>query len=271
MGEYTSFTLDRPRDGVVTMTLNRPDRLNAFNYAMIEEIHAYLDELLDDLSTRILVLTGAGRAFCAGTDLKDGRTGQGDGSPPSVGRQSHRQRRIADVIHRMRAIPQPIVAAVNGVAAGGGFSMAMASDIRIAAQSAKFIASFINVGISSGDLGSSYFLPRLVGLSRAAEILYTGREVLADEAERIGLVSRVVPDGQALEAALETVDVMLAKSPFGLMMTKEVVNASIEAASLEAHLRMENRTQTLAVQTGDLKRAAEAFREKRPPDFSSID
>ncbi|MEY4863658.1 MAG: hypothetical protein RLZ51_1753, partial [Pseudomonadota bacterium] len=162
----------------------------------------------------------------------------------------------------LRRIPQPVIAAVNGVAAGGGFCFTLAADIRIAAQSARFVASFINIGLSAGEIGSTYLLPRLVGVSRAADILYTGREVGAAEAERIGLVSRVVDDGQAVNAALEVAEVMLGKTPFGLRMTKEVLDTNIDAPSLESALQLENRTQQLAVQSDGFKQAIERFNQR---------
>ena len=143
----------------------------------------------------------------------------------------------------------------------------MACDVRVAAESAKFICSFITIGLSGGDVGSTYFLPRLIGMSRASELLYTGRAMGAAEAERIGYVSRVVPDGESVSAALDIARTILEKSPFGIRMTKEMLNHSLDAGSLEAALYMENRSQTLAVQTGDFREAIQAFHEKRPPNF----
>jgi enoyl-CoA hydratase/carnithine racemase len=267
MTTYKSLAVTEPEPGIAVVTLNRPDRLNAFDYAMVEEIHAFLTEMEAASSVRVVILTGAGRGFSAGTDLKASRSA--DGEPVNVARQMRAQRFIADMVLHMRRIPQPIIAAINGVAAGGGFSLTMATDIRIAAQGARFICSYINVGLSSGEIGSSYFLPRLVGLSRAADLLYTGRTMDADEALRIGYVSRVVPDGEALNSAMETARILLEKSPFGLRMTKEVLNHSIDAQSLEAALYMENRTQTLGVVSGDFRVAAKAFTEKRKPVYDT--
>ena len=151
-------------------------------------------------------------------------------------------------------------------AAGGGFCFSLAADIRIAAQSARFVASFINIGLSAGEIGSTYLLPRLIGVSRAAEILFTGREVGATEAERIGLVSRLVPDGQSVAAALEVARVMLDKSPFGLRMTKEVLDLNVDAPSLESALQLENRTQQLAVRSDAFIESIERFntRSRKP-------
>lgn len=277
MPAWNTVTLESPEPGIAVLTLNRPKALNAITYEMIEDFHAALTHLESDLATRVVILTGAGRGFCAGTDLKAGREsgGAGGGESPStsdrrgvdVSRIYRGQRRLADLVLHMRKIPQPIIAAVNGAAAGGGFSFSMAADIRVASESAKFIVSFINVGVSAGDVGSSYFLPRLIGLSRASDLMYTGRPMDAGEAERCGYVSRVVPDGQAVPAALEIARVLLAKGPFGLRMTKEILNHALEASSLEAQLYMENRTQSLAVTGGDFQIAIDAFREGRPPVY----
>lgn len=267
MPEYSTIRLEKSEKGIAVLTLDRPDRLNAISRQMIDELHECLSTLNEDLNTRVLILTGEGRGFCSGTDLKTDRDGESANSSAAVATLYAGQRKLADLILHMRKIPQPIIAAINGVAAGGGFAFSMAADIRIAAESARFINSFINVGLSAGDVGSTYFLPRLLGLSRAAEILYTGREVGAEEAERIGYVSKVVPEGKALDEALELARTMLTKSPFGLRMTKEVLNQNIDAPGLEAAIYLENRTQSLAVLTGDFRIAMEAFREKRPPEF----
>lgn len=276
MPDWNTLTLESPQPGIAVLTLNRPKALNAITYEMIEEFHAALTHLESDPATRVVILTGAGRGFCAGTDLKAGTdSGGASGADPSgasaptvdVSRLYRRQRRLADLVLHMRKIPQPIIAAVNGPAAGGGFSFSMAADIRIATKSAKFIVSFINVGLSAGDVGSSYFLPRLIGLSRASDLMLTGRPMDAAEAERCGYVSRVVPDGEALPAAMEIARTLLAKGPFGLRMTKELLNHTLEASGLEAQLYMENRTQSLAVTGGDFQIAIEAFREGRPPVY----
>ena len=222
MPSYETFLVDRPEDGITVLTLNRPDRLNAISWQMVEELHDCYSAFEADTETRVVILTGAGRGFCSGTDLKAGRDRQDEDVDirASISRHSRRQRRIGDLSLHMRKIPQPMIAAVNGVAAGGGFSFAMACDVRVAAESARFICSFINIGLSSGDVGSSYWLPRLVGFSRAAELLYTGRDLYAPEAMEMGLVSKVVPDGGVMDTALETARSMLEKSPFGLRMTK---------------------------------------------------
>lgn len=265
MSPYNNLKLEYPLEHVALMTFNRPDRLNAISREMIEEFHDLLTRMEGEKSTRVLIITGAGRGFCSGTDLKAGKDAWTN--EYNVSLQMRNQRRLADLPLHMRKIPQPIIGAINGVAAGGGFSFAMACDIRIAAKSARFICPFVNIGISAGEMGSSYFLPRLVGISRASEILYTGREVGSEEAERIGLVSRIVDDGAAVEQALELARVLTQKGPFAIKMTKELLNHSVDAPNAEAQIFLENRTQALCVNTDDFREALKAFSEKRPPCF----
>jgi enoyl-CoA hydratase len=260
-----TLTLTTPRDGVALLTLNRPDRLNAISIGLLREFGEVLHWLQEESDARVLILTGAGAGFCSGTDLKEARERHG-GQRMGVEQGMATQQRLARLILGLRRIPQPVIAAVNGVAAGGGFCFALAADVRIAAHSARFVASFINIGLSAGEIGSTYLLPRLIGVSRAADILYTGREIGSDEAERIGLVSRRVPDGKVVEEALAMADVMLGKTPFGLRMTKEVLDLNVDAPSLEAALQLENRTQQLAVQSDGFRQAVERFnqRTRRP-------
>ena len=255
-------------DGITQITLNRPGRLNAMDHALVAGLHDALDALVDDRSCRVIVLTGAGRGFCAGLDLTDGA------SPPAargLGRAQAGmtvQKSIAGLVPKMRAMPQPIVAAVNGAASGGGLALALASDVRIAATSARFNVAFVRVGLSGCDIGVSWLLPRLVGASRAFELLLTGRFVDATEADRIGLVARVVDDGQVVASARETAELIVANSPFGVRMTKEVMWSQLEVGSLQAGIDLENRTQILASFTGDLTEAMQAFMDKRPARFT---
>jgi enoyl-CoA hydratase len=254
-------------DGITKVELNRPDRLNAMNYDLVQGLHDAFDELAADHACRVIVLTGAGRGFCAGLDLSEGA------SPPAtkgLGRAQAGmtvQKLIAGLIPKMRALPQPIVAAINGPASGGGLALALGSDVRIAASSARFNVAFIRVGLSGCDIGVSWLLPRLVGASRAFELLLTGRFVDAAEADRIGLVSRVVSDGEVVGAARATAELIVANSPFGVRMTKEVMWSQLEIGSLQAGIDLENRTQVLSSFTGDLTEAMAAFVEKRPPRF----
>jgi enoyl-CoA hydratase len=238
------------------------------NYDLVRGLYDTLDELAEDHSCRVIVLTGAGRGFCAGLDLTEGA------SPPAnagLGRAQAGmgvQKMIAGLVPKMRAAPQPIIAAVNGAASGGGLALALASDVRIAAQSARFNVAFIRVGLSGCDIGVSWMLPRLIGASRAFELLLTGRLIDAAEADRIGLVTRVVPDGDVLESALATAELIVGNSPFGVRMTKEVMWSQLEIGSLQAGIDLENRTQVLSSFTGDLTEAMAAFAEKRPPNFN---
>jgi enoyl-CoA hydratase len=260
--------LERVRPGIALLTLNRPARLNAMNYELVRGLYDAFDELEADLSNRVVVLTGAGRGFCAGLDLTEGA------SPPSTAKQGRAQagltvqKMIAGLVPRMRALPQPIIAAVNGAASGGGLALSLASDVRIAAQSARFNVAFIRVGLSGCDIGVSWMLPRLIGASRAFELLLTGRLIDAGEADRIGLVTRVVPDGEVVDSALETAELIVGNSPFGVRMTKEVMWSQLEIGSLQAGIDLENRTQVLSSFTGDLTEAMTAFAEKRPAKFT---
>lgn len=253
------------------LTLNRPERLNAMSPELVEELLNFFTKLSNDFQTRVLIIRGAGRAFCAGLDLKEMKEtirAPGEGELGEVQYRYHKvQQAFADITIRMRRAPQPLIAAVRGPAVGGGFSLALACDIRIAGESARFNAAFIRIGLSGGDMGSSYFLPRLIGLSRAAEYLFTGRFIDAATAERIGLVSRVVHDDQVDEAALELAKEMLQNSPFGLRMTKEVLNLNIDAPSLESAIHLENRTQTICSFTEDAMEGPLAFLEKRAPTY----
>ncbi len=260
--------VDRSRAGIAVVTLNRPDRLNAMNYDLVRGLYDAFDDLENDRSCRVIVLTGAGRGFCAGLDLTEGA------SPPAaagLGRAQAGmtvQKMIAGLVPRMRSAPQPIIAAVNGAASGGGLALSLASDVRIAAQSARFNVAFIRVGLSGCDVGVSWMLPRLIGASRAFELLLTGRLIDAAEADRIGLVTRVVPDADVVDAALETAALIVGNSPFGVRMTKEVMWSQLEIGSLQAGIDLENRTQVLSSFTGDLTEAMAAFAEKRPAQFT---
>jgi enoyl-CoA hydratase len=257
-----TITIDRPRPEVVVITLSRPDRLNAITFELVDELHAALDDLDRDNSCRVVVLTGAGRGFCSGLDLKEitpsSRSVGLEGTAAGLRSQAH----IAALIPHMRAIPQPVIAAINGVAYGGGLALACGCDIRVAAASARLCVQFIKVGLGGCDIGISYTLPRLIGGARAHDLILTARAIDAVEAERIGLVSRVVPDGESLGAALEIADTLCEYSPFGVTITKEVLWANVDAPSIEAAISLENRNQILATTTGDVARAVTAFAQR---------
>jgi len=261
----TYQTLSIRKDGAVDhVTLNRPDSLNALNRRMVEELLDYFGALYWDKSVRIVVIRGAGKAYCAGLDLKERDNSSGPNSPANG---LTRQRQISEIVMRMRRCPQAIVSLVHGPACGGGFALALASDIRIAGASARMNAAFIRIGLSACDIGVSYFLPRLVGTSVASELMLTGRFINADRALRVGLVSEVVPDDKMEEAAATYIDEMLTTSPLGLRMTKECLNMSVDAGSLEAAVAMEDRNQILCSQTGDFNEGVRAFLEKRRPAY----
>jgi enoyl-CoA hydratase/carnithine racemase len=261
--------------------LNRPDKLNAMSFQLFEDLHACLDHLMTNLDCRIVILRGEGRAFCAGLDLTEMNILNTKKKPeefkkfyyldiPEVLKNKvYFQWRLSQVIVKMRKISQPIIAIIQGAATGGGFALALASDIRIAGEKALFNNAFIKLGLSGSDVGTSYFLPRLLGLSRATEILYSGRFVNAKEAEKIGLVLKII-NGDAnklLEAAMEIAENLLAKSPLGLRMTKEAIDLSQDSPSLETMIQLENRAQMLCSESSDVLEGIAAFFDKRKPKF----
>jgi enoyl-CoA hydratase len=259
-------TIDVVQEGAVSWaTLNRPQSLNALNDAMVEDLRGYFAALASDDDTRVVVVRGAGRAFCAGLDLKE--RGQGS-APGSVQAALRRQRRISELVMMMRRLPQPVIACVHGPACGGGFALALAADVRLAGETARMNAAFIRIGLSACDVGVSYFLPRLVGASVAAELLLTGRFIDARRALATGLVSDVVADEELEPTARQLCQEMLTTSPLGLRLTKECLNASIDAASLEQVIAMEDRNQVLCVQTEDFREGVTAFLQKRSPQYT---
>lgn len=256
-------TIQVRREGAVDwVLLNRPESLNALNKKLIDELLDYFGGLYWDKSVRVVVMRGAGRAYCAGLDLKER-----DNSPRSPQNGLTSQRRISEIVMRMRRCPQPIISLVHGPACGGGFAFALASDVRIAGASARMNAAFIRIGLSACDIGVSYFLPRLVGVSVASELMLTGRFINAERALRVGLVSEVVADDKMEEAVRPYLNEMLTTSPLGLRMTKECLNMSVDAGSLEAAVAMEDRNQILCAQTSDFGEGMRAFLEKRAPQF----
>jgi enoyl-CoA hydratase/carnithine racemase len=256
----TEITVERPRAGAVVVTLDRPQTLNALTDTAFDELAAVTDAVAADDTARVLVLTGRGRGFCSGLDL-----GLADALPRmSPAEMLSNQERWARAVTSLCRLPKPVIAAVNGVAAGAGLALALAADVRLAAPEARFNAAFVRIGLSAGDVGVSWLLPRIVGLGHAAEIMFTGRLIDAPEAERIGLVNRIAR-GDVLDAALDIADEMTANSPFGLRLSKQVLMTNVDAPSLDAALELENRNQTLATRTDDMAEALAAFREKRPP------
>ncbi len=261
-------------DHVGWLTLNRADRLNALSMEMVHELRRFFGSLDERLDVRILVVKGSGRAFCAGFDV----SGLADGMavmeadanmPKGAVTYGHMVQRIMnDLIMKIRQAPQPVIAAVRGPAVGGGFTLSMACDIRIASENARFQAANIRIGYTGADMGSSYFLPRLIGLSRAAEYMYTGRVLDAPTAERIGFISRMVADGQLEDAAREMASDMLKATPLGLRLTKELLNINIDAPSLMAAVQLEAGGQLLCGMSEDAGEAIKAaYFEKRSPRY----
>jgi enoyl-CoA hydratase len=262
---YETIRVER-EEHLTWLVLNRPQSLNAMSPTLIREVSDFFRGLFDDAATRVVVMRGEGRAFCAGLDLKAHAEAPAAG-PGSISGGLRGQRQVSEIVMLMRRAPQPIIGAVHGAACGGGFAMALACDVRVAGESARMNAAFIRLGLSACDVGVSYFLPRIVGASVASELLLTGDFIDAARAERTGLVSRVVPDAELVPAARELAQRMLRNTPLGLRLTKECLKHSIDAASLEQAVAMEDRNQILAAQSKDFREGVAAFLEKREARF----
>jgi enoyl-CoA hydratase len=251
-----------PRPEIAVVTLNRPEKLNALSRELVESLHAAITDITADEQCRVVVLTGAGRGFCSGLDLSDP-------NPPGVGsglefpRSGMRwQERIADLTSRIHRLRQPVIAAVNGPAYGGGLGIAAACDIRLAGESARFCTQFIKLGLGGCDIGVSYTLPRIIGAGPAFDMILTARVVDAEEALRLGLVTRLSADTALLDDALSVAETLCSYGEFGLESTKQVLWANLEASSLEAALHVENRSQILASTGGAVARFSEEFRHR---------
>jgi enoyl-CoA hydratase len=256
------------REGISVVELDDQPRYNALSAQMVAELRGALEAIRVDRSVRAVVLTGAGRGFCSGANLAgDEQLPEAARDLGPVGTVQWIQESIAAVALALHELPQPVVAAVHGAAVGGGLALALASDLRVASDDAFFASQFIKVGLSSCDIGTSYFLPRLVGPTMAAELMLTGRRFGADEAERIGLLNRVVARDALLDTAVELAAQVVANSEFGVYMTKLGLWANLDAPSLRHAMELENRTQVLGTFTGNLTEAARAFVEKRAPEW----
>jgi enoyl-CoA hydratase len=260
--------IEKPRPHVSLVTLNRPERMNSMAFEVMIPLRDALEEVSVDNDARVVVLTGAGQGFCSGADLED------SGTIPNISgltRSSIAQRSMEllhDVIAALRRMHQPVVAAVNGAAIGGGFCLAVAADIRLASDRAYFRAAGINNGLTSTELGISYLLPRAIGSSRAFEIMLSGRDVDAAEAERIGLVSRTVPGEQLLEQCYGLAERIIGFSRVGVESTKRMLWSSLDAASLHAQMDAEAHAQLyVRLTTENFEEAVRARREKRAPVF----
>lgn len=261
-GTYETLIVEK--EGAIDwLTLNRPEALNALSRTMMLELQDYFGRLYTDHSVRVVVLRGAGRGFCAGLDLKEDRGDESGGAVTGL----RVQRRVSEIVMRMRRAPQPIISLIHGPASGGGFALALASDIRLAGPKLRMNAAFIRIGLTACDVGVSYFLPRLVGSALASELLLTGRFIEAERAKALGLVSDVVADDKLEEAGRAMAREILGNSPVGVRLTKECLNMSVDAGSLESVIAMEDRQQILTSTTGDMREGVSAFLEKRAPDY----
>lgn len=254
-------------DGVTQVTLNRPSKLNAMTSELVEQLHDGLSAISKDRDTRVVILTGAGRGFCAGLDLGGYGDAPGFAWNSSMEKSFAVQKHIASLIPRMRSLPQPIISAVNGPASGGGFALVLGSDIRIAAETARFNAAFIRIGLSACDIGTSWLLPRLVGAARAQELMLTGRLFDAQEAAKIGLVTDVVPNEALMDAALAKAEEIKLNTPIGVALTKEGMWSALEIPGLQAAIDLENRQQIMASFADDVRETRRAKSEGRLPDY----
>jgi enoyl-CoA hydratase/carnithine racemase len=260
---YENIAVER-RGPIEIVTLNRPASLNALSDVLVAELTDYLRSLKHRPTCRVVLLRGEGRAFCAGLDIKEYRTATNE---TPFQRSWRVQLDLVEVLRLMRTLPQPFIGLGHGAACGGGFSLLLASDVRIGAPSLRMNAAYIKIGLGGADLGSSYFLPRLVGSSLAAELLLTGRFIHADRALSLGLLSQVVEEDKLLDAGLALAEEMVANAPYGLALTKHVLNFNIDAPSFDAAVALEDRQQTMLTTTADHREAMTAFVEKRDPAY----
>lgn len=261
--------VDLLEDGIARITLNRPEVLNAIDGALLDGMDSALDALTAG-DHRVAILTGAGRGFSAGADLS------GKGRPWTEPARAEfktmydAQVRLTEQLTRLYELPIPVIAAVNGVAVGGGLAFALHCDVRIASESARFGSVFIKAGLSSMDMGTSYLLPKIVGAGIARELMLTGRIIDADESFRIGLVHEVVPANELIDASLRMARLIASNNPFGVWQTKIGLNAALDAPSLRHAKEIENRTQILTGFTNNPAEAARAHREKRSPVWDEL-
>lgn len=246
----STLEVDRSRDGVAVVRLNRPKQLNAINEVMQTEFAAALAELAADRTARAVVLTGAGRGFCAGIDMRDFGPGMLEASAPAIDRMAF-QEKMAGLAETVRQLPQPVIAAVNGPCVGAGFALTLACDIRICSTAASFGNAAILLGLSGAEMGMSYHLPRIVGTSVAADWMLSGRTVSAAEADRRGLVSELVEPEALSDRALELASLIAELSPLGVQLTKRALQVNADATSLSSALELENRNQVISHATDE--------------------
>jgi enoyl-CoA hydratase/carnithine racemase len=258
------------RGPIEILSLNRPEALNALSPDMVKALDAYLTELHERPEVRVVILRAEGRAFCAGLDIKQSAGRETRPGESRVLATWRSQTSIANLYRKMRSAPQPFIALGQGAACGGGFSLLLASDVRFGAPTLRMNAAYIKIGLGGCDMGSSYFLPRLVGSSLASELILTGRFIDAERALRLGLLSDVVAEDKLLGAGLGLAEEMLLTSPNGLRMSKQALNINIDAPSLDAAMAVEDRQQVILAATEDAREAMTAFLEKRPPAYRGV-
>ena len=271
MAPEPAVTLETLENDIACLTLNRPKLFNAIDGSLINGV----DEALNVLGRgdfRVAILTGAGRGFCAGADLSGTGEAWTDANPatPAFKVSYDAQVRLAELFVRMYELPIPVIAAVNGVAVGGGLAFALHADIRIASETARFGSVFIKAGFSSMDMGTSYLMPKIVGAGVARELMLTGRIIDADEAYRIKLVHEVVTADDLMAAALAKAREIAANNAFGVWQTKIGLNAALDAPSLRHAIEIENRTQILTGFTNNPTEAAMAHRARRAPKWDPL-
>jgi enoyl-CoA hydratase len=246
---------------VTVVRLNRPARLNAISFELVADLHDALDRVAADDDCKVAILTGAGRGFCAGLDLKDW------GSPPAAGEHAHYpagrtgQAFMSNLTQHIRATPQIVIGAVNGAAYGGGFSLALACDLRVASSSASFCSAFIRTGLTGTDIGVTYLLPRLIGAARAFDMIVTGRTVHAEDAERMGIVSRVLADDVFWDDTLALAQPIAGYTKYGLRNTKEVMWHNLDTNNMAAAIALENRNQEIGGHTAEVQEFMGAYRK----------
>jgi len=256
-------TIEIKKEGAIDwLTLNRPDRLNAMNPLMCDELQDYFGTLQFDHAVRVVILSGAGRAFCAGYDLKEA-AGVSTGPVPGM----RFQRQVSEIYMRMHRAPQPIVCLAHGATTGGGFAFALASDVTIVTPDAKMNVAMVKVGLTGCDVGISYFLPRAVGRSIAAELMMTGRFIDAERAMSLGLVSEIVDKSELEASGRAMANDMLNASPMGLRLTKEGLRLATDAGSLEAAVALEDRGQILCANAGFFEEGIAAFQQRRTANY----
>lgn len=270
---FETLALRTVDDGILEVRLNRPDRLNAINATMLAELIAVFEGLNDDRQVRVAILCGAGRGFCSGADMLEpaapgaipGSEGMGE-----LGFVYRYQEYLARTVLAIHECDKPVVAAIHGAAVGGGLAFALASDIRLAAEDARFGAVFLKTGLSNCDVGTSYLLPQLVGAGMAAELMLTGRLADAAGARDMGLANRVVAADALDGAALAVARAIAENAEYGVWMTKKGLRAALDAPSLRHAMEMENRTQVLGYFTGAMTAMREAFGKGEKPDWPRL-